>query len=376
MARSTCWVVLGIALASALPLVADDENGSGWSYDENLRYRSEDGNFELDLVNRVQGRLSADNPEIGDSGRAFELNRYRLMFTGRAFQDWKFLLQSDLATGSRSDDETDSNLLLDASVTFARKRLAQVWVGQGKVGFGRQFLIDSGNLQFVDRSIVTERFVPGRDVGVALIGENEAGTYGYSVGLYNGNGINEAPDESSADFLSVARLVVMPLGPMPEVETDPGWRSRPEPRLSIGVAGVTTTIGDGSFEEERINTGSLEFAFRVRGFTMVGEFFTESRNTLTGPPAVEEDTDGWYAQAGYAFPVGKGAMFEIAGRYAEILLDAADSDETETGGALGFYLRGHRQKIQVDYRALRFEGIPFGDRIDTNEGRIQLQLVF
>ncbi len=374
MARSKYVIGLALLAAGGLPLVAVGEP-AGWSYDGNLKYRSPDERFALDLVNRVQTRMTLDDPDIGDSGQSFEVNRYRLLFQGRAFQHWEFVLQSDLATGSLSDDEDESNLLLDAYLKFAKKRLAQLWIGQGKVAFGRQLIIDSGNLQFVDRSIATERFAHGRDVGVALVGENENRTYSYSVGLYNGNGINEAADENG-DFLAAARLAVTPLGPMEPLESDPDWTTRPEPRLALGVAVMTNQMGEGSFEEERINSGALEFAFRVRGFTLAGEFFTESRDPLIGPPGDESDTDGWYAQTGYAFPVSELGVLEVAGLYAEILRDVADADRSEAGIAVNFYFRGHRGKVQADYRALDFEGIPFGESIDTHEGRVQVQLIF
>jgi phosphate-selective porin OprO/OprP len=374
MTSSRCGVLLGILLVGALPLLADGDEG-GWGYDGNLAFRSADGRFELDIINRVQARFTADDPDIGESGQSFDLERYRLTFAGKAFEHWEFLLQSDLATGSLSDDETNSELLLDACVKFAKRRLAQLWIGQGKVAFGRQALIDSGRLQFVDRSIATERFAHGRDVGVALVGENENRTYAYSVGFYNGNGINQGADENK-DYLAAARLVVTPLGAFEMMESDPGWTTRPEPRLAVGVALMTNNTGEGSFEEERVNTGALEFAFRVRGFSLAGEFFTESRDALTSLPGDEADTDGWYAQTGYAFPVTELGMFELAARYSEILRDVADADETEAGIALGFYFRGHGGKIQADYRALDFEGIPFGDNIDTHEGRIQFQLIF
>jgi hypothetical protein len=374
MARSKLGVLLGILLVGTLPLWANDEEG-GWSYDENLKFRSADQRFELDIVNRVQARLTMDNPDIGESGRSFDLNRYRLTFAGKAFRHWEFMLQSDLATGSLSSDQSESELLLDAYAKWAKRRLAQIWIGQGKVGFGRQKLIDSGRLQFSERSIATDRFAHGRDVGIALVGENEDQTYSYSVGLYNGNGINEETDENK-DYLAAARLEITPLGAFELSETDPNWAIRPEPRLAVAVAVVTNQMGEGSFEEERINGGVLEFAFRCRGFSLASEFFTESRDTLTGVPLDESDTDGWYAQAGYAFPVSELGVLEFAGRYSEILADVIDADQTEAGIAVNLYLRGHRSKIQVEYRALEFEGIPFGDNIDTNEGRIQLQLIF
>jgi phosphate-selective porin len=364
---------LGILLTSSLIVSADDDGG--WSYDGNLRFESADQRFQIDLINRLQARLTASNPDLGESGQSFDVERFRLMLDGKALEHWRFTVQADLATGSLSDDEEDSDLLLDAFVRFAKWRIAQLWVGQGKVGFGRQQMIDTGRMQFVDRSIATERFAHGRDVGFAVVGHNQDRTYEYSVGLYNGNGINDDVDENK-DYLAAGRLVVYPLGPMPLTETDPNWTARPGPRLALGVAVMTNNTGDGSFEEERINSAALEFAFRVRGLTMAAEFFTESEDELTSPTGDESDTDGWYAQTGYAFPITEQAMLEFAGRYSEILFDVADADVTETGVAVSLYFHGHGSKLQFDYRVLKFEADPFGSNIDTDEARLQFQLIF
>jgi phosphate-selective porin len=372
MNRSTCGVVLGLLLVGISPIHAAE---GGWSYDGNLRYQTEHDRFWIDIINRVQGRLTVDDPSEGESGQSFDLNRYRLLLRGQITDDWEFLVQSDLATGSLSDDEIDSNLLLDAEVRFVRKPLAQVRIGQGKVAFGRQSLIDSDRFQFVDRSIATLRFTHLRDVGVALVGENTNGTYGYSVGLYNGNGINTARDENK-DYMATARLEVTPLGPMALEESDPDWTRQPESRLHLAVAVMTNNQGEGSFEEERVHTGVLEVAYRVRGFSLAAEFFTESTDPLLADPAEETDADGWYIQAGYMFPMTEQGRLEIAGRYSEVLRDIANADETEIGLAVGWYFKSQRQKVQFDIRDLDYEGIPFGDRVDTEEGRLQVQFIF
>ena len=160
------------------------------------------------------------------------------------------------------------------------------------------------------------------------------------------------------------------------VESNPDWPEDPGPKLYVGVAAMTNQVGEGSFEEERINTGAFAMAFRVRGLALMGEFFTESRDILLGLPAAETDTDGWYFQGGYAFPVSELSMLEIAGRYSEILRETADDDETEVGVALTLFIRGQRNKILAEYRRLEFEGIPLGSRIDNDIFRILYQLIF
>jgi hypothetical protein len=363
-------------LVVSAPAFAGGDEG-GWSYDDHFRFELPESNFELDIFNRTQFRLTAVDPDLGEGGESFDLKRYRLLFDAKAFKYWEFRLQTDFATGSLRDDEDEADLLLDAFIVFNRKSIAQLWFGQGKVDFGRQQLVDFFHQQFVERSIASERFVHGRDVGVALKGRNQKGTYEYSVGVYNGNGINETTDEND-DYLTAARMAIMPLGPMESplwmTESDPDWTTNPEAKLAVAVA--VTSQNQGAIENERVQTAALEFAFRVRGLSINAEFFTESEDILTGPPADETDTDGWYAQAGYIFPISEMFRFEVALRYSEILRDTIDSDDTEAGVAFAWYFRGQNQKLQLDLRDLEFEGIQATPRIDRQEGRLQFQLIF
>ena len=164
MSRLT-YVVVGILLASAVPILADEDTG-GWTYDGGIKYRSPDQRFQLNITNLVQVRFTAVDPDTGDSGQSFDVNRYRFSLDGRLFKYWEFRVESDFATGSEAEPQADSELLLDAWFKLTRKRQAQFWLGQGLVGFSRQEVIDdSGKAQFVERSIATERFAHGRDVG-------------------------------------------------------------------------------------------------------------------------------------------------------------------------------------------------------------------
>ena len=375
MSRLT-YVVAAILLTSAIPVLADEDTG-GWTYDGGIKYRSPDQRFQLNITNLVQVRFTAVDPDTGDSGQSFDVNRYRFSLDGRLFKYWEFRLESDFATGSEAEPQGDSELLLDAYFEFTRKRMAQLWLGQGKVGFSRQELIYSDKLQFVERAIATERFAHGRDVGIAIYGNNEQETYTYSLGVYNGNGINRDVNENQ-NHLVVARLIVAPLGAYELSEADPEWTRHPEPKLAIGVSAMTNNKGQ--IEDERINTGGLQFAFRVRGLTISAEFFTESERTLSDPPGVETDTDGWYLQVGYLFPATELGMFEVAARYSEVLLDVANEDETEIAAVVGYYMKGHRNKLQLEYRNLEFEadilGIQVAPRIDTQEARLQIQFIF
>ena len=118
----------------------------------------------------------------------------------------------------------------------------------------------------------------------------------------------------------------------------------------MGVSGYQNTIGTGTGERD-ITRLNGEFAFKVSGLNMVGEYYTEESEPLTGPSL---DTDGFYYQLGYLFPNNK---LELAGRYGVISPDVAvDSDQIETRLGLNYYFsKTHEYKLQADYGQLEDE---------------------
>ena len=65
----------------------------------------------------------------------------------------------------------------------------RVVFGQFKVPFGRQEMTSSGNQQFVDRSLVSDEYERGRDIGVSVQGAVWNNKIEYRVGMFNGNGL-------------------------------------------------------------------------------------------------------------------------------------------------------------------------------------------
>ncbi len=361
MARTILLLGLCSLLALAPAAVGSEEGGedetgkSGWSKNK-LTFESADRKFTLHLANRVQIRFTHEDPELGEDRDSFRVRRYKFKLEGLAFGDWQYKLQANFAGGSA--------VLEDAYFQYRRNPWLQPWIGQGKVFFGRQELTSSGKQQFVDRSEVSERFAPSRDQGFALVGASPNQTFEYQVGVYNGNGPNRRENDND-DLMTAARVVFAPLG---EYDLAEGAIDYPAtPRLAIGAAGLATTQGAGAAEVdiERVN---LELAFKVRGFSLVGEYYGEEASPVAG---ARVDTDGYYLQVGYLFP---GRRFEVAGRLGEISLDlpGPSRDQTETGVAVNYYWSKHDYKIQADLRRLEDELAGTED----DELRVQLQWSF
>jgi len=364
---------------SSAPAAAPEKKDDGWGkagYSKGFSFASADKQFTLKIGNRIQGRFTMTDPEVGDEVGSFRIRRMKTSFEGLAFGDWKYKVQANWVGGNEVTSVTQAPngtvtstrsrgpVLEDAQVEYIRNPLAVPWIGQGKAFFGRQQLISSGRQQFVDRSIVDDAFAANRHQGVGLTGSPEAKTFEYNLGVYNGNGINQEVNDNDS-FLYVGRLVWTPFGEYKLEESALDYPATP--RLALGVSGFQNTTGTGTGERE-ITRLNGEFAFKVKGLNMTGEYYTEETDAVTGVNPV--DRDAFYYQIGYLFPNQK---FELAGRYAVISPDtAASTDTIETRFAVSYYLGKHDYKIQGDYGQIETE---VNDRQDK-ELRIQLQLAF
>jgi phosphate-selective porin OprO and OprP len=305
--------------------------------------------FTLRTGARVQVRYAHDLPEEGDASGTFLIRRARLSVGGDAYEHFRYAVQMELAGAAAR--------VIDANVTWAAHPLANVWLGQGKAPYGRQQLTSSGSLQLVDRSIVDGRFVPGRQLGMALNGRSGALEYG--AGVYNGDGIN-TPNQNDR-FLYVGRLVVTPLGSFAPQESAHDWPAAP--RVALGGAVMHNTLGSAA-EAVDVLRYNAEAAFKLRGFSAVGEFHRENASPVAGG---RTHTNGWYAQAGYLLP---GRRHEIAGRYGRISPDAPDSHVTERVVGYSHYVAGHRAKLQTDLVDLHSAATGQANR----QVRVQFQL--
>ena len=330
---------------------------------------------KVSVYNRFQGRYTLVQPEVGDDVGSFRIRRFHTIFEGTIYKVWKGKLQvnwtgTDLVTDVTQSGTTVSRsrirgpVLDDAELQWAKYPLATVWVGQGKVFFGRQELTSDTRLQFVDRSIASERFSVKRDQGIALIGQNRTKLFEYQAGLYNGNGPNQASNDNK-QYGSVQRLVFTPFGELPLAESSHDYPDTP--KLAIGGEAWQNTLGTGTSERDVTRYGA-ELAFKVKGLNAFGEYYTETIDPVAGG---DQDADGYYAQVGYLLP---NLNLELAGRYALVSPDVTgpSQDQKETGVATSWYWDKHNHKIQADYRILKDERT---DREDK-EFRVQLQLIF
>lgn len=260
-------------------------------------------------------------PDVGIDG--FRIRRARLSLDGEILKKINYTIQV----------ETLQNpILLDIQVEMQFFEQVGLHLGQFKVPFSLENLASSASLDTINRSQTVERLCPGRDsknkgrdIGIAITGHFSV--LEYSLGIFNGAGINRTDDNSSKDV--AGRLVFSPLD-----------------SLSLGVAHYEGKYGSSSggaqFDKKR--TG-LELYFSRDKITLKGEFIFGKDGLIK--------KDGWYVQGGFDFiPKKIQAIF----KYDSLDLNkdvGGDRSDVITLGVNWFLAK--RTKLQVNYEFHREE---------------------
>jgi len=228
-----------------------------------------------------------------------------LQFSGNVFtKKLTFLLELDFAAEGVS--------LNDFSLNYRPSPYFAVTAGQFLVSFSKQQVFDPYDTMFVDATPAALFFGPGRGIGLKLHFYQWEDRIFQELGVFNGAGINSGGNDDT-NFMYVARLGIMPLGPMPEKEGDLRTGARPlRFRIAAGYLFQPMPAGrdlDGKDGMDSIFMHQIaaELALVAKGFSLNGEFFYRLENhgkAVTELPVAEKQRRpffGGYAQAAYTF---------------------------------------------------------------------------
>lgn len=326
---------------------------------------------ELVISNRLQVRMTDEDREVepaGDPNRtSFTIRRMRTKFDGWVYtKDLTYELQFDTAQ--------QTNLLQDANVNYdftKGKKAFMLKAGQYKVPFGRQQLTSSGSQQFVDRSLVSDTFARGRDIGLQLWGTPYNSKIDWRVGVFNGNGRTVTRNDND-ELQMNARVTWQPFGDVKYSEGDFDSTGKPlfaiaaqyeSNEFPIAVAGSTPAHAD-----DRTIVGG-DVVFKFKGFSVFGEIFQREHDRTNN--LSDFDDEGFNVQAGYFIIPQK---LEVAVRFGELdpNSDLDNNEREERALALGYFFNKHNNKLQADYREI--ENI--ASRTTDKEVRLQYQIIF
>lgn len=358
----------------------------GMSYEFGKGVTFEKGEMDLNVGGRVQVRYDAAQEDTDILGLAtsregdnetFDIRRARVNFEGHLTDELGYQFQFDVA---------DDAEVRQAWVNYQPMDQFGIRGGQYKVPFGREELTSSGNLQFVDRSIVNHFFHPGYDIGLELHGKSlEEGKFHYAVGAFNGEGSGE--DNRDARFLYAARVGFDPFGYFKPSGSD--IKRSDDPKLAFAAQYLKA-----SHEGADQDTWGLDFGYQQHGWSVEGGYYDTEWDSDAGPTG-DFDADGWRLQAGYMVYQD---MLEIAARYAEVDADFPNGfvegapgpwEELVAGGvvwdqvdaltlAFNIFFHGHASKLQFDYTWLD-ESSTLSDEegdLDNDVFRAQYQVKF
>jgi phosphate-selective porin len=337
-------------------------------YKDGFFLQTQNGDFLLKMGSRLNFLYGYGSLEQQDNVASFDIQHAKLYMGGHAFNKRvSFYLQSEFAQHSRRTnfamEHTNEAFALEDYYIQSKFGTLALQAGQYKVPFAKQWMIYSGNLQFIQRSLATNAFQFGRDRGVALFGQKSY--FAYTMGVFNGASVmtipnvlrrptsqNQSNDLQNSGMMYVARLTVFPQRQAGYEESD--IRHNEASRIEWGSTFAFDhnrdydTDGDFDADEFGVETYSvgLDATYKRRGLSLQAEAFWREHDFENQAGITSM---GAYAQAGYFL---RPRSWEVAFRYSilEPNRDQSEDLSQEFSVVNSLYLSGnHRYKMMFQY---------------------------
>jgi phosphate-selective porin OprO and OprP len=383
-------LILSLVFISALSTMCTSQITTE-RFGKGLQFEGKDSTFYLKLGFRFQNQFAGtwsgiEGGTYEEFNAAFVVRRSRIKLDGWAYSPkLKYKLElamtnRDMSGGGTKEFSGTPNYVLDAWVAWNFYKNFTIQMGQGKLPGNRERVISSGDLQFVDRSILNSRFNIDRDQGLQLKHHFKIANQFVVkeiVALSQGEGRNVTAGHFDG-FDYTFRVEMLPFGNFQSKGDYVGAAITREdsPKLSVaasydinenavrerGQLGSFITDDAGIYFGRTLHTSFADMMFKYKGISVMLEY---AERKVKGSNSIvldaEENEIGTFytgnafnAQAGYLFENN----FEIAARYTDLNPDEeiATSEEQYTVG-LSKYIVGHKLKFQTDYTYIdKFEG--------------------
>jgi hypothetical protein len=308
-----------------------------------------------------------------------------LKFDGYAFSP-KLVYKIELGlsnrdiSGATQFNRNTPRYILDAVIKWNFYENFELWAGQTKLPGNVERVVSSGNLQFIDRSILNSRFNIDRDMGVQLRHNAHLGGDFFireKIAISQGEGRN-ITQGNEGGLQYTARLELLPFGKFKSKGdySQSDLKREPKPKLMVAATydynqdavktrsnlGSYMLLSDGSLYETDQTTIFVDAMFKYKGFSFAGEY---ANRDADNPVAVE--ADGTPALDGDGNPTGDVVLvgssvnlqaaylfknnYEIAGRFTTADYDDITGRAMEEQYTLGVskYVVGHKLKVQSDF---------------------------
>ena len=372
----TIVIFLCAFISTTAQEISDTSFGKGL-----INFVAKDSSFSIKFAPRFQVRTSSiwnhDGNQYGNAEFDFIVRRARLKFDGFAYSPkLKYKLELGLSNrdiaGANDFNRNTPRYILDAVIMWNFSGNWELWAGQTKLPGNLERIVSSGNMQFINRSLLNSRFNLDRDIGIQLhhktdLGSNFLMREKFSISQGEGRNVTEG-NEGGLQY--TARLEFLPFGNFQSkgeyVQSD--LKREATPKLMIGFAynynqdavrergfsGDYMIRTDETIYETDQTSIFADAMFKYKGFSFMGEYAKRSAGNEIATEADGITPTGDIVLTGNAINLQAGYLFksnyEIAARFTT--LDFEDVTETlpreqYTLGA-SKYIVGHKLKVQTD----------------------------
>jgi phosphate-selective porin len=308
--------------------------------------------FEFSTYFQLRLTANENSPDL------YALRRFKVIFHGNLTPHFEYYVQGIFKDGNAS--ETDGRAYLqDAWARYAGWKYARVTIGQFKPPFGMELFTPDWQLFTLERSEATNRLVPDgqlgdsftRDRGVQLDSWLDRNRFYYAVGVFDGNGANQA-------FRGNGPLVA---GRIERVLYQaPTGSSRPA-RVWVGAAASTRGDHDQNFASALTGTAALGYTHFSGKDTRLdldasadyGPASCRAEYLYTwfeprGATLPEVQADGYYAEIAWRFLRPLQAVGKYEAFHPNRSPRSSDNLHWTTLG-LNWYIRENRIRLSSDY---------------------------
>lgn len=333
-------------------------------FEDGLRFKSRDGNFEGRLGGRYLAhyRQIFDRPAdtaapLRDLPNSFFTRQARIDLEGTLLKEFGFKVQIDFGSGTtnQSTAAAPSNVtgtLRDGFVEWKRHKTFQLRMGQWLMPISQEDYSSTRFIDFAERSVMN-RLNPGRELGIGVSGTILEGTVDYAAVLNNGQAtlndggraINDSNDQKEG---------ILSLRFRPFQNSDTAALKN----LRFGLAGSygsVDNIATGAFDlistelavlyADSNPAGPAFDGYRIRAvpnlswpigpFSLRAEYTYRADELIQGAAQEALRTKGWYAYVTYILtgedktpenrivPKGDCGAVELAFRVAQLKIDNA-----------------------------------------------------
>src|SRR5690349_2399738 len=333
-----------------------------FTYGKGLGMITPDSSYSLNIRFRIQNRAAFETVSEKDftiSEVEARVRRLRLRFDGFVISPkLTYLLQLSF---SRGDMDYESlgfpNVVRDAYIQYAFTHHFSVGFGQTKLPGNRQRVNSSGDLQFVDRSIVNATYNIDRDFGVQF--QHKTKHIVLKGAISTGEGRNITLSDNGLAY--TGRVEFLPFGAFTNngdyFEGDLAREKKP--KVSIGVSysmnqkAVRTggQLGTMLHSAADIETQFIDFLYKYNGWSFASEFVkrlspTPVTTNTAGDVRYVYVGNGMNYQGGYIFKNN----YEITARHSAVTpgaeIETLEHKKQHYTIGLNMDLKGHRVKLQ------------------------------